>query len=144
MGVLIRKAKLWDLFKISFMWKELMEEIYPEKKYDEESFCIALVAKLYLKNYVILVKEEDDVVAFIMGFVGCEDYENELIAKCEHIYIKKKHRNKKYEKELIKEFLQECSNLGAEQVIFKTTPRLALFWERQGYTVKEVLLGGEV
>lgn len=144
---MIKEAELWDIFEISDMWFAMMEEVYPSKERNEEKFCLALILKIYQKEYVILLKLDDDndeIAGFIMGFADIEEYCTEVVGKCEHLYVKKEYRNKGYDEELIDDFILEMKRLGVKQAKFMTTDKLAPYWERKGYERQDVLLGKEI
>lgn len=62
---------------------------------------------------------------------------NKKTAKINYIGVKKSMRNQGWAKHLVKEFEEECKNLGIEKILIDAYRECLGFWKKMGFSIKK-------
>lgn len=149
---MIRKATIYDIFKIADMWAKMEKERGIKGRdgndAEKEKFLCGLTKKIYNPVRTVLVDEQDgEVVAFIMNNAYYREYGvSHMIGTCEHIYVEPKYRDQDIAGKLIETSKNINKAMGVKEYEFivKYDPELIKGYERKGYTAKEVIFTQEV
>ena len=149
---MIRKATIYDIFDIADMWVEMQKAMdLPLRSYDDaekEKFIYGLTKKIYGEYWIILVAiHEQKCVGFCMTNAHYFEYTTpNLIATCEHVYVKENCRDTGMAHSLIEESKRLSKELGCTEAEFITKYDTDLIgkWERKGYTPSQVIFVKEL
>lgn len=150
--IMIRKATIYDIFKIADMWAKMEKERGLKGRdgddAEKEKFLYGLTQKIYNPVRTILVDErEGEVIAFIMNnSYYCEYGTSHMIGTCEHLYVEPEYRDQNIAGKLIETSKNINKAMGVKEYEFivKYNPKLIKAYERKGYTPKEIIFTQEV
>ena len=149
---MIRKATIYDIFKIADMWAWMQNEMDLPHRYaddaEKEKFLYGLTQKIYKPDRVVLVAEEDGkIIGFVMGVARYYEYGTAaLVGSCEHLYVYPEHRDKGVAFKLLEVLQNNGRAMGCKEIEFitKYDEKLIKIYGRKGYKPVEIVFVKEV
>lgn len=149
MNVIIRRAKIEDLFKIKELNKKLFEL---EKELFDPDLNVREVCNSDINDYLIDMIEnkivflaivDNEIIGYLTGSIESDNYDKSIFARLKNIFILENYRKYGIGSKLINEFKKHCLEKNANNLKVTTyakNKKATLFYIKNGFEEWDITL----
>jgi GNAT superfamily N-acetyltransferase len=135
--MIIRRATLEDVSKISGLWLLMVKESMPEATPNVEWWKDRIKRLMFLEEYFIFVSEDKGkIVGFLDCIVGPEPATSKIHAVGQYFYVLPEYRNKNLGGKIWKEMLKNLKQFGVQVLETICTNDREEFWKKRKFNFK--------